>query len=690
MSEIKYKLAGVALTITNFRWGLKGGVNPFETTIEVPDYIADSVWNKRNKGLKGLLTLTFNNNTDNLQIQGLALVIKHRSRKQKGLSRKKEGMSTLTLADRRFYWQKRTWTGRYNQLKIVNDKNMIDGIPKAALDYFTYNVKAYKTWSIQRIEVKNKKGKLIEQYKPWGVVDLIDMIIKTIDPKAYIGIKDPRKMLRNVTPNSLNFEGMPVTQVLEQLLYYARGNIGITRNGKIFIYPIEDEKQLRRIWKTYEDLSLDGIIYNVDWSQFRPRYVTSFFKKEQEVLFDYSDFTRDRTFAEWFNPNRKLEKLNVKTPYIENVVQIPRNMTIEGKSFESGEYIPLRFFLRGLTGPGGYIAEWDIRQGWFVDYVIFHYMQKVKCLTPDLWHHYKTDLEDISTVKTHYRRTFQVHPAWNEQILDIKPVTSKMVDYTIGNRVPSFINTQYLQSVTMRYGAKYVKPNTTYAFNVNEAPIGADADIVLDILPTSAPILLVPVNPELGIYQFKVFRDKHNQIFSYTPSMVEEPIPPGFLEGKGTGWEKVALAEDFRFISRLSAIFATPNNGNQFVKVRVAFKNQHYPEWDIFIHNVNARYDYQGRLDNPEFLKAMSAAQLEKVKYELRNRWVGKASFAGIKKSWVLSGSIDSIIYDLSGGAAKTSISCPIKPPPKDIYNLIPPEIRRKIYGEIDPNSINK
>ena len=62
MSEVIFKLGNIAVTLNNFRWSQKGGVNAFETAIKVPDEIADRIWKKVLKGDDRLFisTITIN------------------------------------------------------------------------------------------------------------------------------------------------------------------------------------------------------------------------------------------------------------------------------------------------------------------------------------------------------------------------------------------------------------------------------------------------------------------------------------------------------------------------------------------------------------------------------------------------------------------------------------------------------
>ena len=73
------------------------------------------------------------------------------------------------------------------------------------------------------------------------IKNLLEKVLRSLEPDAYTGIWGDKDKFYNLTPNQLNFAGMPVTQVLTQLAYYARAGIGIDENGKIYIYPLEDE-----------------------------------------------------------------------------------------------------------------------------------------------------------------------------------------------------------------------------------------------------------------------------------------------------------------------------------------------------------------------------------------------------------------------------------------------------------------
>lgn len=688
MSEVIFKLGNVAMTLGSLRWQLKAGVNHFETAISVPDEIADKIWRKKNNMRQGLLQLQFDNKKDKLTIRGICLLLKKRVKKSKKLSKEKKGWSTIHIGDKRFFWQKLLWHGRYNELKIVNDRVLMEGIPKEALDHFTYNIKAYKQWSIRKIIMKGKKGEEQETWRPWTVVEILDLILKTIEPNSYIGIKDPRGKLNQLTPNNLNYAGQSVTQVLHNLLGYAHGNIGIDENGYMWVYPIEDDKNIKRIWSVYEHLSMldGGVLFKTDWSQYRPRQLNVYFKKEQEIIFDYANLLADYTFQKWYDLYDVRARTFLPEPYIENVAKIPRNMTIGGKMFEAGEWVPIKFLISKKAWD---IPEHKIRNGWFTDALIRWYMGTKKGIPAKLWSAYPEYLERLSTIREHYRRTFQVHAAWNEQILSIRAVTADLVDYVVGNRLPSFINTQWCKVMRLKGPASMIEKAEKAGINIDGAPFTKSHDEILnnyDKYP-AAPMQIVPLQPEIGLYQLRVFQDRQHQIKTITPSKIDN-IPAPYMESGGQNWKLANLNSKFRFIARLSAIFATPNTREQYEVVEKKFKNQSYPLYEIFVHKFNARYDWKRNLVNKKSIDAMASAHLERLKYELRDRWVGSAKFAGIQK-WKLSGTMNSIDFEFDAkGGAYTRVNCPILPPRKDVRALIPPEVRRIIYGIPDPESV--
>ena len=241
MARAKITLNNIALPLGTLKWQFKSGVEFYDTTIMVPDKIAKSIWQVRNDGINDLATLVFDNGTDKATIKGIVIAMVSKTQKKKSLSVANEGMSAVRLADRRFYWQHRKWHGSYNQLKAVNWRIALEGVPNKALDHFTFNWKAYKLWSIETI-LRDSKGNVINVvHKPWGVLELLGLVLRELEPDNYLGIFGDIEKFNNLTPNQLNFAGMPVTQVLKQLAYYARAGIGIDTDGKIYIYPEEDE-----------------------------------------------------------------------------------------------------------------------------------------------------------------------------------------------------------------------------------------------------------------------------------------------------------------------------------------------------------------------------------------------------------------------------------------------------------------
>ncbi|MBU2062273.1 MAG: hypothetical protein KKH44_10555, partial [Bacteroidetes bacterium] len=686
MSEIFYKLAGVPITLTDVRWTLKAGVHHNETAIVVPDKIADKIWTKRNNMRERLLTLEFNNKSTRIAINNLCLILKKRTSKIKALAKKKEGFSSLHIADLRWFWQHIKWFGRYNLLKTVNDRDMIKGIPKIALDHFTYNVKSYKRYSIRHIKVTKKGKKLIEteEYRPWNVVELADLIMKTIEPDNYLGIYDYNKKLLKLTPNNLDYAGMPVQNALSNLLHFARGNIGITNSGKFYIYPIEDNKLQEKVWNNLEKYSVNGNIYKTNWAQYRPRELNVYFKKEQEVLFDYWETGKYKTIKQFYDIKDKEARNKVTGPYIENVAIIPRNMEIDGIQFEAGEYVPIS---RLCTEWG--IPESKLRFRFFTDTLMRWYMGTVHGIPQKLWGAYPEYIERITTLQQHYRKTFKVHPAWQDQVLSVRAVTSDIADYVVGNRVPSFINTQWCKVMRLKGAASSITPSEKAGINIDGAPIGVPADIILANPKKypAAPIQFVPSNAELGIYKMSVYQDKQHQTKTVTPSKLDN-LPTTFMEQGGSNWSLVNLNDDFRFIARLSVMFGTPNTDEQYLKVTKTFKNQSYPRYDIFCHKPVARYNWKKELVNKESVQAMADAQLEVIKYELRDRFVGTVTLAGLHIIQ-LYGTIDEISFLFGAdGSAKTTVNCPIKPPKRDVYDILAPELRRLIYGEPDPEKL--
>ena len=656
-------------------WSYTAGTKHYELNLTVPHATAEAIFKKP----LNQVTIEF-------------MDINHSKRTIKNLScvkkQKVDYFNTeIKIVDARFFLQYLKCFARYNMKRVVNKFEIVPDAPKAARDWWLYPDYTWLYWSVKNATPPSWDNQTPAKGTPYSTLDIADDICKQVFGDFYGGIKSSEKLI-NAAPDDLDFVGLPLKSVLDRLLNYAAANLGYFPDNKFYIFAKEDnygwDKKLLKWQKEFRtNVELAELSYP-DYSRLIPKTIKVFFRKEKEIIIEAGDGNTLTAF-DWD-----------LYPEVRNVTQIPRNMKIDGVFYRRGEYIEISKLINWLG-----LTEDLVRKRWRDPNPLMILYCNKKGYDPMLFpvqHPIEASL--LSRIKADYRTLFQINPEWMSRVLTLKPIRASMVDWTSQTRQPSQVWTNYSGAYLIRVEAEYVKKRGgEWGFTRYDAPYSntaekiikqTDNDFMQNINEADeivSPFEVQIVNEKLGIIRFTPMRDLHLEVIEFFPGVLKN-MPKVAIQKMPRFWSMCNLAEKYRIITVMSAIFATPNNEDQLYCVEVptvnfGYNNASYPKpWEIISFKVNARENFEGKIIDQDLLTAVAHNEAKLMIRNLKSYLQGTLILAGNFKL-ELFGYAESITYSFDKGGIKTRLHIPAIPPPLELYSIMKKQ-ERKIFSALE------
>jgi hypothetical protein len=678
---VKVSIGNTEVTDTSqVYWPYTAGTDTAQLQITLPNMFAEALYRRPIGGVD----LIIESGQDKIHVKGLSCIDIERDNYLK---------STATIVDYRFFLRYLKWVGRYNMRRIVNKFELVPNAPEAAKNWWMFPDYTWLYWSVKGGTPPSWKDQEPAKGVPYTTLEISEIICNEIFGDLYGGVFESDKY-DHAAPDNLEFMVEPVQGVLDRMLEYARAEIGFfPKLNKFYIFAIDDDYgwdkrllELQEKFRTESDLS--GVEVH-EYKHLTPTQIKIISRKEREVVIEVGD--------------KNIESLPAGEaqfiyPPVRNVTQITRNMTVNGKFYAKNTYCEISDMLTELG-----IKEAEVREKWRTPLVLYEIYAKKRgyaILTFAAEHPLEAQL--LNNLKRDYRTLYRIDPAWISQVVSLKPVRSSYVDRVSQTRQQSHVFANYSFSYLLRLGAEYVKrKGVNWGEDVFHAPYGKSSQTIIKNADNEAPVESTAINSkisnwevsvvseELGVIKFSPIPDLEAQVVEYFPSILDN-MPKLAIQRAPLEWTLCRLNQRHRIITVLSAIFAYPNDFNQFhvttlnvEDLELGYPEGDYPKpWEFFSPRINARVDYTGNLVNRELIEILAKAEAIKALRRVRPRLEGSVKLAGYYRI-PLFGYCKEIRYSCDRGGIKTQVTIPPSPPEVELYSLLG-QSAKKIFFELE------
>lgn len=648
-------------------WKLTAGVKPYITSFLIPT----SSWEKlKGKDNPLSLKIEIEGGTDKLQVQKLEF-------KNIYLLRPKfidPFHVRIFLADSRWSWRGMKVFGSWNKTRIQNFKGNVvttpDTNPASLRKLFDkFKNGRYLSWSVK------------EDGTPYSIREILENIMGKLGI-SYINAQeeDYSYMLENI-----ELEGHDIYRAFENLLSLSRMNLGIRRDGSVYVYSID-----------YIDQSGYGLIsqlsslnyltpnrlYSQDLKWIRPKYINVLFRRQIETRVIWTE-----EYIEEVDPEDSLEEgekkkekdisiRRLKVPVdgtviteddvkygraigCQNVIQVPYPVKIDSREYSIGEWVSVKKYLEGIG-----ITESGVRAYWFGSRLEGYIARELAIANgttaaTDITYQKISNLI-AAAIKTHYRQTFKIDQYWCDRMKSWGTrrvgVINNFDKYRANS--PCYIDHCYVPYVTPSYISKRKSlwSDTLTNWKVSEE----------DPYRQNGTALTVGViSPPHGIFRIVPPSFIDYQVQKIIPSCITGVDAPS-VGVKNYNMASIGLDEDFFFETILSVIWDTDQNGFYDSGAKYYLNPVDFTGYgdgsakgldiDLFCRLENARYkvreiDTTGKIKDPasdlinlEVINALALTEATRIFSQFINRVVGYIKVAGWHNLPIF-GNIMEIIY---------------------------------------------
>ena len=478
-------------------------------------------------------------------------------------------ISRVTVSDRR--WMLRyghLGPRRYNWRRRGGYKRIVDpGTPKTVQD--VRDDVWYAGFSLREDEDMPEAG-----LRKWRSSEVLQSVFNEVD-RVSIGFNPDSKtgwlFASTSVYKSIWFEErinkIPIENLLlddnldkaieRVLAYLPSWDVYVSASGAFFVYDKSSGGEYTE-WEKMGAPKVGGGLGDMVSNRFRrPKKINVLFTREVELRFDYDELrTLESQHIGEFE--KRLEMKNVvSVPDFK--LDLPGHGAIKPRSVAQGTWVNLYEALRAWnkskntggptpTGwPGFGPLEMDFLRRAIVPFI-------------DLWAgvglagQTQADADWLgraNSLKTHYRRTFQINSFWWDKILSVNNVRVAILDPETGSRAPSSVYTSFCRISNSRsfYREKFSKVNLNYAINANSYPVGIPGNNDLNkarsyplrtLMPSDGRMIAADakvniLDPEQGVIQIEYVPDIYNAYDVILPGQIALPDKNGNVNISGNG-----------------------------------------------------------------------------------------------------------------------------------------------------------
>lgn len=542
----KANVSGVPLLASmSVSWSLTTGVAPFVTTVHVDASEASR--------MESMLGKEVTLDLDGVKVERLTLIQR--------VSSPAPWVASFQIADRRWLWQREWILRRFNVPRRTGTKTTFDGAPVIELlqggDVFTY-----AEWSLNN-GVK---------WKPVAaLLSLLRRLVK--DDVVVLGGTD-----RDVPIENLEVDD-PGDAALARVLSHVPGaEIYVALDGRVVVFDrTAGEDAADAVRRLGPPVVGGGVVAGVDLKAIRPKEIHVLFSREVELRFDAKEEGEDVTETVVFQ-DATLELLNV-LPVPDLTLNLDGRTVFRGTWARISKVLPVwnADRLDGL-GAGLEVNFENLRRYWL--HGLWSAWVNLGAKDPDAnW------VTRLSTLKAHYRRTYQLAYGWMRRIRSIHPWRVAVVDPVTGARAPALVQADYS-----------MQPSEKAVFNASREKRGFFSFMNVRGYPSDgllssgkpAPCAVQVLDDHTGVLHFNFLPDPIGFVSAYHPSVLENmsgqrgspqgdlrdfamrefsPVVDGTVEGFDTG--SLVLSPDHRILCVVTATPGAPNNERQLHRIVV-------------------------------------------------------------------------------------------------------------------------
>ena len=431
------------------------------------------------------------------------------------------------LADNRYRYINRIVTCSYNKTRIKN--SIIGAVPdtlgspsELRKDFDTFREGRYLEWSIKGGEVPYTIQEILEKELAKLGIQVMPM---PVDNESYY--------IENIEINA-----QPAPSALDYICGMGRYDISINRAGEVYAYNIDyyDLAKLDRLVNETENRKIGANkLYKQDRKRMRPQNITIFFEKKEEIWLTNSSSEVEEgsgisiqagaplpvspKLPIWGQPDIDTFKRVVG---VENVIQVPYPITIDGKEYKVGEWLPMWRYLRAIG-----ITENEVRDYWFSNALETIYVERQHLLNlPRDVNNEAVWRGRIAAVRKHYRQIFRIDPLFMDTIESWDNRRIGVIDNYSRYTPPSPLFSNYTVLVKSRQ-PKVAKrtagwENENYIYDINiKDPARA--------LPTAGTIEMT--SKPLGIFRISYPPTHFSALFDIIPFELDVAVKRGVGQG---------------------------------------------------------------------------------------------------------------------------------------------------------------
>lgn len=562
---VEITLARIVLpTTTPVSWPLVVGVDPWTTTVEVPRADAAKI-----EGLVGRATrlvVTPDAPLPKRTITVWVLRVGPGSHPQ---------LRSVTIADRRWRWNRRHVRRDYNQRIRSGDRRLLrEGVSEQIANVAD--------------DVKYRKSTLRDG-QPWKPLAALADVLRLVDDSEPVlsEFRSEGPVIEDVT---LDDNGSAA--VSRMLGFLPGAGIVIDDEDRVVVVDQLDQRKAKQILEEARPPAEGfGFAAWVRLGGIRPAKVHVLFSIEQELRFTSKD---EGGYATRGDTSR----------YMENVLPVPDvTLTLaSGRVVTRGTWITVEEAFAAWGAPtvraGARVtppamSHEVVQTAWFTLEALY---AEIGTPDPDAdW------LARIRAIKNHYRRSYRLSPYWRDRILSLRNYRVGIIDPENGTRAPALVVSDYC--VTPTQHGQFSQPG----FQLEMANVFGYSDDLASAKP--APALVNIESEELCVFTIDYQGSAFGIFDSVLPCTVDNP-PSRDMGAKrpqaiiaGTVYEGTAptrLSADHKVSVVLTAVPCSPNNNDQLHRVTVPASEivgfvpnatpADGPDWDLRVAMTTARF----------------------------------------------------------------------------------------------------
>lgn len=486
---------GVPVDIPFFRWGLKGGGEPYHTTFTL---LNDSAQAVLDTVTNSSVSVVCKNEHVEPAVQPWEFSDLHVVRSR----RVDEWNVELTLADNRVRFQELRFTGFFNLSREVNDvvtdsstvpRNTDARTAFRATDFLPHTLKKIGSNEFF-LPTLGFYGDGSLEAEPWTALAAIRFILRnwlraqdSTAPDVFIEVSDNGRQLNNV-----HFEETKLFTALAQLLALAQANLYVHPDGSWFIYdvhatPFPDGVSLPGGFEG------SGYVEASNFDFVRPQNLRIKFPK----AFDYHVFFEDT------GGGTAVQSEVDALQQLENVVQLPDSVG----DYERGEWVTVETALALWNADG-----WENGQSLTIDDLRRKFWSKRAvrelCMIDRITLNPKLSTR-LSTLKGCYRQVFKLPAYLMGFIREWDTTLAATIDPISGTRVSSPVWQDFAYIASTRIGGdgdqEIMAANVPHPFRVTANSVAVFRSDLWDL--PQAPAKLRMLDQNVGV--FRVVFDEH-------------------------------------------------------------------------------------------------------------------------------------------------------------------------------------